>query len=470
MITPELFKKIAKFYQDLEPYLVQVKGNVCRECSCSECCTFAARGGNHAVAEMEFDYIEKYYQKKGYPQGDVEQFKDYLSRRRNEKKELIYSICPFFDEKQYGCSIYEARPLSCRLYGSFFVEEFPIPNRCYFKTIGKKIRKNNSLEEIPLAFQFSELKSEHLGSKIVTKIRSTVTPDLSYLENLDFFDMYRQCGRLLSQEKISEAIECYDEICKKYSTWSFITFCAAADFIRAGHYKEAVPYAYRAVELAPDNAFYRFVLAAACQFSGEFEKAVQAYLETVRLNPQNAVAYEALGNLYQHLGNLEKALDHYDKALKISPDQHETLFYSGAVLMQLNRIEEAMERYQKAEALEPNYAPYHYALGVIYERLEKIQEALKEHETAVKLDPTNAPAYLSLGTLYLREGQDEKSLECCRKAVELKPDNALHHFYYGISLLKLNQLEKTEAEMKKSLEINPSLSLAAVILEKIQPR
>lgn len=470
-MTPNLFKKISKFYQELEPHLIQVEGNVCKECDCWECCTFAARGGDHAVAEMEFDYIEQYYQDKGYPQGDVQQFKDYLSRKKNDQGKLIYSICPFFDQKQHGCSIYSARPLSCRLYGSFFVEGFPVPDRCYFKTIGKKVKKNKSLEEIPLAFQFSELKSEHLGTKTIKKDRSALfNPDLSYLQTYDFFELYQKGGRLLADGKLEAAIQCYDEICSQYSNWSFVAFCAGTELIKTGHYKQAVPYLTQAVKLAQDNGFYHFALAIAYHFSGEIEKGIAAYLEAVRLNPQNAVAYEALGNLHNRLGKLEEALHYYDKALEIAPDQHESLFYSGAILMQLNRLSEAVERYEKAVALSPDYAPYHYALGVIYERLKKAEEAVKQYEDAVKLDPKHAPSYMSLGTLYLREGLNEKSEECCRKAVELDPENALHHFYYGVSLLKLNQLQKTEIELKKSLEINPSLSLAALLLDQIKSR
>ena len=294
------FKKITQFYEQLESDLIQVEENVCKACQCSECCSIVAKGGEHSVSSMELDYIENYYQETGYPQGNINLFKEYLSRKKDTAGEILHPICPFFSKQNFQCSIYSARPLSCRLFGSYFIEGFQVPSRCYFNTIGKIVKKDEFIKEIPFAVAFSELKAEHLGAQ---KITLPLSPELhqnpEYLSFFDSSDPYLKGRRNLQDGKITKALEHYQETIVKNPKQSFIPCCISLDLIQAQQYAEAAAYGEKAVTLSPENAFYHFVLAIAYQLSGKIEKAIESYQESLKLNPENEAAKTTLNSLLQ---------------------------------------------------------------------------------------------------------------------------------------------------------------------------
>lgn len=384
----ELFDKITRFYGDLEKHLIPVEGNVCKASECYECCTFAAKpNGKYVVSKMETDYIEEFYRERGYPQASLELFEEYISKKKDERGEIVHQVCPFFNLEEWGCSIYEARPLAARTYGSFFMDGSDIPPRCYFKDKGKTVRNGAFLDDNPLSMEFYELRQEHLGLRPV-RISDQKTnpflrrePDvLPVLEGEN--DPFIEACRLEEEGKFAEAVAAYEDARKKYPDWAFIHSCMGTDLIILKRYPEAVEAAGKAVAMRPANAFYHFLLAMASEFGGDVARAEREYRETTRLNPANAIALASLAGILFNKGEPAESLEFYEKAIAVDPDCKFYYFYSGVTLAKLRRPGEAESALLKAVGLDPSLAPAYFQLALLYKeqnRLDESNEMLKRY-------------------------------------------------------------------------------------------
>jgi tetratricopeptide (TPR) repeat protein len=387
-MNPQIFEKMKQFYEELDKHLLSVEGNVCKACQCNECCTFAAKGGKHSVSDLEFDYIEHYYQKTGYPQANVSLFKEYLSKKKDNNGNVIHAVCPFFNHEEHACSIYPARPISCRVYGSYFLEGMPVPSKCYFKNIGKTIKTGNFFKEFPMALEFCELKSQHMGSLPMRTSKKETTSlilwDLANLDNDDAANDPFILGCKLEREgKFGKAAESFEQAMKLYPSWSFIPCCLGTNLVRLKRLEEAIKAYKQALSLSPDNAFYHFVLAFALKLNGQYDEAQLEYEKAVELNPQNVIALASLANLHQKKGNLQASMNLFQKALKLDPDSAFLRFHFAQLLLKLNEIKEAESQLEKAIELEPDFPPPYLQAAHVYSIQNKTlqaQEVMKKYE------------------------------------------------------------------------------------------
>lgn len=140
------YEALKLLYDEIDGYLPQHDGNPCK--SCNMCCTSLASQG---VSLLELDYIEEFLTRKETPAATLLDFIYYVSKKN------VYSsgslLCPFYDKDWGGCSIYLARPLSCRTFGYFIREENLdlIPSSCFLK----KTTKIYTDETFPLLLPFT---------------------------------------------------------------------------------------------------------------------------------------------------------------------------------------------------------------------------------------------------------------------------------------------------------------------------
>lgn len=379
-VNRTIFERLASFYDELNRHLIPVEGDVCKACQCNDCCTFAARGGEHFVSEMEMDYIEEFYRKKGYPRGSINLFKEYLARKKAQNGEILHQICPFYDTAAQGCSIYPARPLSCRLYGSYFTEGFRPPQRCHYLNKGKVLGKNQFLAEVPVGLEFMEVKMEYQVMRPLTytgepmpQLWQQGMDDLTVIEGDE--DAFGRAFKLDLGGRKEEALAEYTEARAKYPRWSFIPYLMGNIFMMLNRFDEAVAHYEEAVTLRPTNPFFRFMLAYAYDLTRNVQKAIEEYEEAVKLNPENALACGSLANLLKDEGRLVESLEHYKKALEIDPDYAIHQVYCGVVLFDLQRPKEAEPYLARALELDPNLA-----LAALY--LGRVRQALGDDQAA----------------------------------------------------------------------------------------
>jgi len=154
MMDSYYYEQTELVYKEVDKYLPEHKENPCKDCKM--CCTIMASQG---ATLLEFDYIREYLIKTGRSPEEIEKFRDYVIKLKEpETNKPVHLICPFYSSTKKGCSIYPARPLSCRTFGYFIKDErlHLIPDICNLKKFIKMYTDYTFASVVPFALPFYE--------------------------------------------------------------------------------------------------------------------------------------------------------------------------------------------------------------------------------------------------------------------------------------------------------------------------
>ncbi len=154
-MEPLFYRQVEMIYKEVDSHLPVHRENPCN--GCSMCCTSSASQGATA---LEYDYIKQYLVNSGRSPEELDRFKDYVSKVIDTSTgNLLYNNCPFYNLTDKCCTIYPARPLSCRTFGYFIKEGrlHLIPDRCFLKKTVKIYTDNTFGSLLPFALPFYDM-------------------------------------------------------------------------------------------------------------------------------------------------------------------------------------------------------------------------------------------------------------------------------------------------------------------------
>jgi tetratricopeptide (TPR) repeat protein len=284
-------------------------------------------------------------------------------------------------------------------------------------------------------------------------------------------------------------------------------FDLASLLSQAGSPDVAILNARLALELRPDAALTRLVLADALEAENRPRAALQIYREvetapalgwTARLReaeiadtlndaagaektlqamsaerPGQAEAPLALGAIYREHDDYKAAIDAYTEGLKRlgadPPAQFWSVYYSrGIAEEESNEWPAAETDLHHALALNPDNADVMNYLGYsLVERNQDLPEALKLIQRAVELQPENGYIVDSLGWAYFRAGKMADAERTLEKAVELKPGDAEINDHLGDAYWQGGRQDEARLQWKRALSLKPTPGVAQKIEAKL---
>jgi len=170
-----------------------------------------------------------------------------------------------------------------------------------------------------------------------------------------------------------------------------------------GRASEALEYAQRAVEVAPQQGLPHLTLGRVLGRLGRRQAAMAQEEQALRMNPHAAEAHYNFGVAMMKLGKVPEAAEHFEQALRIKPDYAEVHNDLGAALAQTGKIEEAIAHFEQALRIKPDYAEAHANLGTALAQVGRVPEAIAQYQQALKLRPDFAPAQNALVRLQARQ-------------------------------------------------------------------
>jgi len=135
------YRELSNIYEESKRYIHKVSVNPCKECF--RCCSVEAKLG---IYMLEYDYIEEFLHESSVSEGRVKFFKDYINKKKKDGN-FIYHVCPFYNN--HACSIYPARPMSCRLYPYFSTKEDICFEDCNLKSVVQLLTVENIRNKLP---------------------------------------------------------------------------------------------------------------------------------------------------------------------------------------------------------------------------------------------------------------------------------------------------------------------------------
>lgn len=155
---------------------------------------------------------------------------------------------------------------------------------------------------------------------------------------------------------------------------------------RYARYQDSIESLRKAIELEPENAFYRFKLAEIFREIGEYERAMLAAQGAVVASPQEAFYHYWLGDLLIEMRLYEDALESLRAAIELSPGDDFLYLRAAIAFWGAGKQQEAVKAIRLASDLDPEKHLYHGVLEVFLRNMGMSEEAVLEQSRATKMD------------------------------------------------------------------------------------
>lgn len=315
--------------------LPSFSGNPCGRCR--ECCT--GKGlTSHNVTVLELELIAE-----RVGEERLESFRRFLQRTGE------IEVCPYFDEKIWGCGIYEVRPYSCRVFGHHRSRQSRLPEVCVFAGRESIFGVGEYLVKVPLAAELKELARSFwpyqreyqvpsgYDSPSGCDVPSERPEDTSHPEGMSHLnrdssprspgievasysegDALDRVLNLMNQGRLLEALAEFEA--SALPSTPYVLYCLSLVFEGLERHGDACTALQVAIEQAPDCAPLWFRLGCNRYSLGQLESGAEAFQRTVELNPKHALAHALLGSHYLSQSKLGKARFHLAQSLALRPD------------------------------------------------------------------------------------------------------------------------------------------------------
>lgn len=211
----------------------------------------------------------------------------------------------------------------------------------------------------------------------------------------------------------------------------------------------------KALNLEPDNKWYRYFEADLLTLQSKFEAAADVY---ARVGDKTGGVEDRIkaALLYQRAEAFPKAHAQLDKALQTAPGDEEILTQKQQLYLKANQVEKAVEISRQLIAANPDEARHRVQLGQIYENNQRLPEALKTYQEAEKRFPADPVVQLALAEYYRKTKDAARQQEYLRKAIvnkELDPEAQI-----SLLLPYLQDMAQDSSRRAEGVEIAEQLS------------
>lgn len=173
----------------------------------------------------------------------------------------------------------------------------------------------------------------------------------------------------------------------------------------------ALKYAKKAVELDPENYWFRVVYANSLQKTGDIESAINQYNILIKKTPGKIDLYYELAQLQLYSKKYLEAIKTYNQLEKIIGISEEISLQKEKIYVQLGDIENAAAEVTKLIEKYPNESKFLGTLADLYLANDMDDKAYEIFQDILKKEPNNPLAQLSLYDYYKKKGEDKKAFE-----------------------------------------------------------
>ncbi len=220
----------------------------------------------------------------------------------------------------------------------------------------------------------------------------------------------------------------YEQCLKLDPNSAVIHYELASYYVHKNDLHKSIGYALKAVNLEPQNIWYKALLGVLYKQTHQYSKAIKIYTSLINKNPERVDFYYELAYLYLYVNRL-------NQALKIFNTIENRFGLDENVVLEKERIYIFKKQYEKAEKeiqklinLNPNEIRYYGMLAESYVSQNKLDKAQELYNKMIEIDSTNGLVNLSLADFYRIKNDLSKSfhhLQIAFKSEEIDVDTKL---------------------------------------------
>lgn len=199
-----------------------------------------------------------------------------------------------------------------------------------------------------------------------------------------------------------------------------------------------------------------FWLGVALRNEGEVVDATAYAYRAIQLNPDDAPAHGSLASCFSILNQPAKAIASLERAVELDPSCSVYRHNLGNELEKVGLLNEAILSFREAIRLDPQL-PYSYvSLGRILRGQGKPEEANQYFDTVLSFVLTDAKSQFELARSFYDEGIVDFAEQCLRRVVSLEPGFGEAQALLGTVLLQLGRFAEAGAVLERAIELQPN--------------
>jgi tetratricopeptide (TPR) repeat protein len=263
---------------------------------------------------------------------------------------------------------------------------------------------------------------------------------------------------------------------------------------RQEHYRQAIPYYRKALELNPSMPGLRLNLGLSEFKSGAMRAAVATFTPLLKSEPEGSadalrvitligLAHYGAGDYAEAVPFLKKAtaadpqnlpfrltlaqaclwskqyqcvLDVYREIVTLNAESAEADMLAGEALDEMKDKAGAAQQFRAAVKADPKMPEAHFGLGYLLWGLMQFDEAAKEFEAELANNPSHAESMAYLADCDIQLGHPDAAAPLLQKSVGINAKIELAHIDLGILAGDANRKDDALRELKIAERLNPS--------------
>jgi TolB-like protein/Flp pilus assembly protein TadD len=200
--------------------------------------------------------------------------------------------------------------------------------------------------------------------------------------------------------------------------------------------------AIRALEIDESLAEAHASLAHLHMHCYEWSLARRAFERSIELNPNYAHARQLLAFYLAFNGRLQEGAAEIRRALRLDPVSLSITADVGVIHYFAREYDLAIDWFRKALELDSNFDRAHFWLAAACEQKQMYNDAIAEYTTAIELSGGSLEAHASLAHSYARSGRRDRALEILKQVRDQSPRRYVSPYDLAIIHLGMGEFEK----------------------------
>lgn len=289
--------------------------------------------------------------------------------------------------------------------------------------------------------------------KTTTSSSKSALVDLSEKEQIKFKFLFHNANKERMLGNYQEAVNLFKE-CTIVAPKESASYYELANLFENSKQKElALEFAEKAIELDPENYWYRIQYAHSLQRNGKVDEAIKQYKKIIEKNGGTIDLYFDLAGMQLYSGKYKESIATFNLIEKQAGITEEISVQKEKIYIKMGNIDNAAKEIEALINKYPDDLKYQVLLADLYLANNLSEKAFSVYQEILEKDPQNPYANLSLYDYYTSKGNDKKASESIKKAFassELNIDVKMK--------ILLSYYSATDSEVKKeALELNKIL-------------
>lgn len=171
----------------------------------------------------------------------------------------------------------------------------------------------------------------------------------------------------------------------------------------------------RAMQIEPENRWYKILLAQIYQNNNEYSKAGEIYSLLLEDDPNNVDFLYRNALLMASSDQPQRAIDAYNEMERVVGYNEQIALARQQLYREMGDNKKAYSEIQKLIEAFPDIPEYHGILADMYKEDGKMDEALEHYHKVLDMNPSNGFVHFSLASFYLQNNEIEKGYDHARK-------------------------------------------------------